>query len=170
VEEGELVARRSRDYNKRWVSLTPSEKATRVRALETVRRVREGQSLTKASRSVGISPRTAHSHLGPYLFKRKRRWHARAEDRIERALVIYERGRITQVVVKDSKTASRVGQYLNDVKNVLVSGDKSLLKKYRNRVVKDSNGKKHCFEVRIDKIKVIELSREEVEFSDIYAY
>lgn len=164
------MVRKIKNYNKRWASLTPSEKATRVRALEALRLMKEGKSLSNASKSVGISPRTAKSQLGRVLFKRKRRWHARPKDRVERGLIIYDKGRIVQIVVSDSETASQVGQYLNDTKKVLVSGDESILKRYKKVVIIDANGKKHKLETRLEKIKIIEFSREDVEFSDIYAY
>jgi len=164
------MARKIKNYSKRWASLKPSEKATRVRALEALRLMKEGRSLSNASKSVGISPRTAKSQLGRVLFKRKYRWHARPKDRVERGLIIYEMGRIVQIVVRDSETASLLGQYLNDAKKALVSGDKSVLKRYKKVTITDANGKKHRLETRLEKIKMIELSREDIEFSDIYAY
>lgn len=156
-------------HKKSWLSLSPSEKAVRMRALEALRLIRSGKSFTNAAKSTGISPKTARNQLRGTLFKRKRRWRARAQDRIERALVIYERGRLKTVILRDSETASLVGRYLNDAKKVLETGDRSLLKKYRKVTIKDSKGKKHKLETRIDKIKAIELAREEIEFSDIYA-
>ena len=161
---------KSHIFKKKWLSLSPTEKVARVRALEVFRLIKEGRSLYSASESVGIDPRTAKAQLGVYLFKRKHRWHARPRNHIERALIIYEKGRITQILIKDSETASLIGRYLNDAKKVLVSGDKILLKQYRNVLIKDTNGKKHRLEVRPAKIEEIELSREDVEFSDIYAY
>ena len=165
-----LVKKHSISHRKGWLALNPSEKATRVRALEALRLVRSGRSFTNATKSTGISPRTARKELGSVLFKRKHRWHAKAKDKIERALVIYERGRPTTILVRDSDTASFIGQYLNDVKKVLTTGDSSLLRKYKKSSINDAKGKRHKLETRLAKLKEIELGREEVEFSDIYAY
>ena len=163
------VKKRIKPYAKGWASLTPSEQTMRVRALDTIRRMKEGESLSKASKSVGISPRNAKLNLGRYIYKRRGRWKARHTDHIGRGLTIYERGKLVDVVVDDSETASLIGQYLNDVKKALFSGDQTILKKYKKVSFNDSKGKKHKLETRLDKLKEIELGREDIEMVDIYA-
>jgi hypothetical protein len=155
---------------KPWKSLSPKEKELRVRALEVIRMMRNGSCLTAASQQVGIDPRTAKAQLRGYLSKKRGRWKAKLRDRIERGLMLYERGRIGTIIVNDSDVASVIGHYLNNTKKVLETGDLTLLSRYEKLPIIDAEGKKHQLETRIEQIKEIELGREEVEFADIYAY
>jgi len=82
-------------------------------------------------------------------------------------LIIYEDGQTKTVSTKDSKTATVIGKYLNDTKKIL-SGDVGLLEKYKDMTIKDATGKLHHLEARLDMLKQIELSREDIEFGDIY--
>jgi hypothetical protein len=132
--------------------------------------MREGKPLYTASRLRGIDARTVKAHLGRYIRKRHKRWHARRADRIERGLIVYERGNIVSIVVNDSETASIIGQYLNDVKKVLAAGDVSILKPYKKLIIRDAKRKKHKLETRLNRLKLIELKREEIEFTDVYDY
>ena len=153
-----------------WGALSPKEKALRVRALEVIRLMRTGHYLTAASRQVGIDPRTAKAQLRGCIYKRRGRWKAKAKDKLDRGLVIYERGRQRAIVVNKSETATMIGQYLNDVKKVLETGNIEVLEGYRKAIIVDAEGKKHKLELRLEAIKEIELAKEEVEFADIYAY
>ena len=151
-------------YNRIWTSLSSDDQANRVRALEVLRLMRSGKSLTASSRAIGFRPKDAKIHLGRYIHKYNRRWRPSKTDKIERGLQIYERGKIRSVVVGDSGTASVVGQYMNDVKKVL-SGmeDPSILKKYKKMILKDAKGKRIRLEARLGKLKEIELGKEDSE-------
>jgi hypothetical protein len=81
---------------------------------------------------------------------------------------IYEHGRIVSVIIKDSKAASLIGGYMNDVKKALYSGDWKPLEKYKRGVITDIKGKKHRLETRPEMIKDIELSIEDTEFIPVY--
>jgi hypothetical protein len=157
-------------HTKHWDDLNPKWKELRVRSLAAIRSMRAGKSLTFSAKLVGISPRALKSHLGSYIYKKGHRWKARKKDRIERGMTIYERGMIRSIILNDSETASLIGEYFNDVKRVLESGNLRLLEKYRKAIIKDSKGRRHRLELRIELIEQIELGRENVEFADIYAY
>jgi hypothetical protein len=164
--------RRRASYQKRWDQLSPADKVLCVKVLEVLRLMRNGYHLTSASRQVGIDFRTAKSRLRDYnyIYKKRGRWRARARDRISRGLVIYERGKIKTIVVNDSAIASIIGEYFNDTKKVLESGNAEPLWKYKKLTIRDAQGRKHKLETRLEKLKEIELSREDIEFGDIYAY
>ncbi len=156
-------------YKRAWNSLTSDQIVTRKRALEVLRQMRLGRSLTAISRAIGIDRETAKGQLGNAIYRRKGRWRARRRDRIERSLNIYEDGRIQPFVTRNSDIASLIGQYLNDVKKVLSSGgDPKLLNKYKKLVLRDSKGKKHKLETNIDRIKLILQAMEDIEFGDYY--
>ena len=154
---------------KGWDKLTPDQKDVRKLALEVLRQMRLGRSLTAVSKTIGINRETTKTQLSKAIYKRKGRWRARKWDRIERSLNIYEDGRIQPFLTRDSDTASLIGQYLNDVKKAIYNGDLRILGKYKKRVLKDSKGKKHRLETNIDKIKLILQGMEDIEFGDYYS-
>ena len=125
--------------------------------------MRNGVSLSKASKNVGIEPETVRSNVGKVIYKRKGRWHVRKNDTIQRGMIIYENGHITHIIVKNSKTASLIGKYMNDVKKSLYSGDWVHLEKYESRVIIDIKGKRHRVEINPVNIQEIELRKENHE-------
>jgi hypothetical protein len=152
----------------KWAKLAPKDRSTRVLSLKALDFMRDGISLTKASGEVGLNTETVRQHVGPAIYKRKRRWRAKLSDRIERQMQIYTRGRVKAIVLTNSKDASVVGQYFNDVKKALETGDEQILKKYKKYEIKDSKGKKQKLETRLNKIYEIEEAKEEPEFFEIY--
>lgn len=152
----------------KWAKLKPQEKMLRVQSLKVLGLMRDKVSLTKASKEVGLDVETIKQHLGRTLFKRKGKWQASKTDSIERKMQIYKRGKIRSITVTNSKDASIIGQYFNDVKKALETGDGEILEKYKKCELKDSKGKKHRLETRLEKIYEIEETKEESEFYEIY--
>ncbi len=157
-------------YKREWGSLSSIERIIRVRALETLRLVKSGHPLYPSSKSVGVDARTVKRALGPYLYKKKGRWKARKTDRISRSMTIYEGGQVRGVIINDSNMAHLIGKYFNSVKQLLESGDLTLLHAYRDVVIVDSKDKKHRLETDLEKIKLIELGREQEYGGEIYEY
>ena len=165
---GGSSARSSRKPTRSWTTLSPKEKLSRRRSLEVIRLMRSGDSFTSGCRLIGIDTRAAKGELRGFIYKKRRRWKAKAKDKISRGLTIYENGRIKHIIVNDSEVASIIGEYFNDVKKVLETGEILLLKKYRKLILKDSSGKKHRLETHLKNLREIELSKEDIEFSDLY--
>lgn len=154
---------------KSWLKLSPKEKVERTRSLEVLRLVKDGKSLTASSKSVGISTETVKMNLGRFIYKHKRKWRAKKkENNIQREMQIYERGKINSIIVRNSKDASLIGRYYNDVKHGLMTGDWRPMQKYKKRKIRDVKGKVHRLETNPLKIQDIELAKEEPEFFDIY--
>ena len=153
---------------KEWFELNPSGRHGRILSLKVLGNMRRGKSLRMASLEFGINPETAKRHIRSAIVKRHGRWIARRLDKIERCMNIYERGRIKSIRVTNSEDASIIGHYYNDVKKALETGDASVLRKYRGKILTDSEGKKHRLETKLDKIRDIEDSKEEPEFYEIY--
>jgi hypothetical protein len=157
--------------NKRWDSSSPEQRSARVRSLEALRLLRGGKSLYASAKLLGISVKAVRQNLGKILYKRHRRWKARQTDRIERGLTIYEKGKLRNIIVNDSQVATLVGEHFNAVKKALISGDASPLEPYKKIIIRDNKRKKHRLETRLEKLKDIELGREDFELrGDIYAY
>ena len=157
-----------------WDSLDSESKVHRLMALEVKRKMLEGKSLKFSieniskdnfKRDFGIIKR----HLGKSLFKRKNRWKVKVFDTIQRGMHHYENGRIISVVVKNSRDASLIGQHQSAIKEALLSGDDSALKKFKKLTFKDVKGKKHRFETDLSKLFEIEERKETPEEYEIYA-
>ena len=106
-----------------------STKSTRVGRVLT--RMRDGASLKQASREIGIDPRTVERVAGPALKQaRSGRYVARGSDRLNREVRIPSADGLRDVTVRDSKAASLVGDYWNEVHAYLAKGDASGLRRF----------------------------------------
>lgn len=152
----------------KWAKLKPEDRRLRIQALKGLDLMRDKVPLTKASKEVGLIAETFKGHIGAAIFKRKGRWRAKKFDIIERQMQINEREKIKSIVVTNSKDASLIGQYHNDVKKALETGDEKILRRYKRYVIKDSRGKRHRLETRLNKIYEIEEAKEEPELFEIY--
>lgn len=132
--------RKIKDSSKmKWFRLKPKDRSIRILALKVLDLIREKISLTKASREVGLDIETVKQHIRSAIYKRKRRWKAKKFDKIQREMNIYERGKIKSIVVTNSKDASLIGKYYNDVKKALETGKEKILRKYKRRVIKQKD-------------------------------
>jgi len=127
-------------------ALTRTEHLTRRRAQEVLSEARRGKgSLSKLARARGIAPKTVRRASGAFR-KRGSRWVATRSDRVERWLKSYEIGYRTEVLVKDSRTATLLSRYANAVGRYRETGDPSRLKSFTGRTYRDAAGKTHTFE------------------------
>jgi len=151
-----------------WDFLFPKQKRTRVKSAKVLRLMRKkGYSLTKASREVGISPKTVERHTGA-LKRDVHRWKAKKYDSLSRVMDINEDGKSVWIEVKDSRHASLIGKYQNAVKKFLESDDETILKPFRNKRVKDINGNWHTLDTDPDRLYDIRERRVDEEFYTIY--
>jgi len=153
-------------YKRSWSELTKRELNVREKSLEVLRKVRDGQSLSKASRELHIEPKTVIKYTNAFK-KVKGKWIAKSQDRISRIMSIYENGKEEWIEIKDSRTASRIGKYNSAVKEFLRTGNKYVLEPYK-KPFKDVEGKIHYFETDADRLYEIAESQEEPEFYEIY--
>jgi hypothetical protein len=153
-------------YKRSWSEITKRELNLREKSLDVLRRVRKGQSLSKASRELHTTPETVIKNTGA-LVKVKGKWTAKSQDRISRIMSVYENGKQTWIHVRDSRIASKIGKYNSAVNEFLRTGDVKILKPFK-RPFKDANGKLHYFEIDPDKLYEIAEQQEEPEFWEIY--
>jgi hypothetical protein len=130
--------------------------------------MRDRISLKRATKEIGLDTESVKQHIRSAIYKRKGRLRAKRFDKIQREMNIYEKGRIKSIVVINSRDASLIGKYYNDVKKALETNDEKILRKYKRRIVKDAKSKKHRLETRLEKIFEIEEAKEEPEFYQIY--
>jgi len=153
-------------YKRSWSELTRRELILREKSLDVLRKVRNGQSLSKASRELHIKPETVIKYTNAFR-KSKGKWIAKFQDRISRIMSIYENGKQQWVEIKDSRIASGIGRYNSAVNQFLRTGNEDVLKQFI-KPFKDSKGNLHYFETDPDKLNEIAESQEEPEFYEIY--
>lgn len=112
------------------------------RVLTVVSKMRsEKVSLTRASRDVGISPRTV-TRLGRSALRKRKNgtYAAKAKDNLLRLVMIPTTEGAREIAVRGSEQASLLGEYWNAVYRYLQTGDQSRLRQFRSKHIKDANG------------------------------
>jgi len=153
-------------FKRSWSSITKREKNQRMKSLDVLRKVKNGQSLSKVSRELHTTSETVIKHTNAFK-KVNGKWIAKTQDRISRVMSIYEKGKEEWIEIRDSRTASKIGKYNSAVNEFLRTGNKDVLKPFK-KPFKDANGKQHHFETDPDKLYEIAKSQEEPEFYEIY--
>ncbi len=114
---------------------TEREGQARERALATLALMRrEKLSLTAAAKAEHTRPRTVQRYVGSALRQKRagERYRPTTHDRIPRALQIVTPRGTRPVTVRNSRTASLIGQYMNAVR-MYVNGDSSALARFRGK-------------------------------------
>ena len=156
-------------YRRRWSNLSPQQKLLRERSLSVLSEARKSRkSLTKLATQHFISPKTVLNHTNAFR-KKGRRWTAKRLDRIPRVMKINEKGREVSIEINDSRTASLIGRYHNAVKQFLNTGNRKKLRKFKNKKVKDVQGKLHLLETNPKSLIQINERIEEPEFYQVYS-
>lgn len=133
------VPRSSEQYSA--LSAEAQEQWNRVaHVIQKVRR--EGVSVTHAAKEFGIDRKKVFELGGSALRKQKNgRYKAKPSDRLLRVLSIPSSGGLTEVAVRDSRTASKIAEYSNAVQRFLQTGDQSQLRKFKRLRIKGADGK-----------------------------
>lgn len=140
----------------------------RSTAFDVLSQVRRGKgSLSHIAKLYHTTPETVLRHTNAFK-KIGNRWIPKRFDKIERIMKINENGNEISIRVNDSRYASTIGKYQNAVKQFLETRDESYLKPFRDKKVKDSNGKWHTLDTNPDHIDDIQESRVDEEFYTIY--
>ncbi|MCH7647405.1 MAG: hypothetical protein IIA83_02200 [Thaumarchaeota archaeon] len=155
-------------YKKSWRTLTSRQKLFRERSLEVLSTSRKSsKSLSKIARDFGTSVKTVINNTNAFK-KINRKWIPKKYDRISRVMKINENGKEISIEINDSRRASLIGKYHNNVKRFLESGNVKLLLKFKHKRIKDVNNTFHSFETESEKIIEIHSRIEEPEFYEIY--
>jgi hypothetical protein len=111
--------------------------------------MREGNSLAEAARKIGVTPGKLRGYVSNSgIVTRKRgQWHFKRDRRFRR-MPLYSDGRRFVITVRNGKTASLIGSYMRAVRLFFDTEDIHLLDPFRDKSVRDVNGKRYVFEVR----------------------
>jgi hypothetical protein len=101
----------------------------------------ENISLTRASHEEGISRATVLRHAKSALRKTPSgTYKARKSDRMLRDLVIPTPQGLTEIAIRDSRSATIVGEYWNAVNHYLETGDDTDLARFRSVTIINAQG------------------------------
>lgn len=155
-------------FKKSWNKLTPRQKLFRERSLEVLSKSRKSSnSLSRIAKDFGISVRTIINNTNGFK-KINKKWIPKKYDKISRVMKIKENGKEVSIEINDSRNASVIGRYLNNVKRFLETGNSELVLKFKNKRIKDVNGNFHIFETNSENITQIQQGIEQPEFYEIY--
>ena len=146
---------------------TPRQTTTKVG--QALTRMRQGATLTRASREVGVNRRTVERHAGSALQRGPSgRYVARSTDRLARDVRLPAADGLHDVTVRDSKQARLVGEYWNAVHAHSARGDSSGLRRFEGMDVIAADGTRVPF--LVDTAVLDELGNAGVlSFESIYA-
>jgi len=105
---------------------TEKEGEEREQALAVLARMRRSRlKLKAASKTQGIDPKTVRRYVGSALRAQgtKGNYRATKYDRIPRQLNFPTSTGQLELTIRDSRTASRIGEYLNAIRSYLYSAD-----------------------------------------------
>jgi hypothetical protein len=123
-----------------------SDRELHERALKVVSRMRQGESLMRASRKVGIDPQLVRRYAGGAFTRNWRgQWHVKRVDRLPRTMRWLDNRGLTTIEPADSDEASKVSRYWWAVDYFLRTGDDELLTLFRHMRVKTRHGTSHSF-------------------------
>jgi len=155
-------------HKKHWNELTPKQKSLRTKSLSVLTQSRRTKKIPSViARENHISLKTVNNHTNGFK-KVNGRWTVKKYDHTSRSMLISENGKMQSVQISDSRHAKTIGRYHNAVKFYLDTGDSTKLKKFSKRKIKDSEGKLHSFETRLDIVEEINERIEEIEFFEVY--
>ena len=156
-------------YKRPWRKLSPRQKLLREKSFTVISELRNSKTKTvsQAANDNGITVKNVIKHTNGFK-KTNGKPVVKKWDRIQRVMRINSKGQEKSVTLVDSRTASVVGRYHNAVKQFLNTGEKSKLKQFRNKKVRDHKGISHRFETNPDEIIRINQRIEEPEFYEVY--
>lgn len=159
--------------------LSKKDQNTLKKITNTLKRMRKGESLSKACKNSKISPNTVKKHTENLVFKDKGLWKVKNTDSIQIPMEFWEKGKdtLTQIVPENSYERSKIGKYMNAVKNLIFYNNGSYLLEVQLEGihgVKDKAGVFHKFEFDEKRLKelheVVEGEKSPYEIEGGFAY
>ena len=115
---------------------------------------RLGLSLPQASHKFRVSPKTVLRVAGSAFTKKGGKYRVKPVDRLLRVLVIPGKKGLREIVVRDSREASVVGQYWSAVEKALgPTQDSTAFLKLPRKTVRDENGRRVRLLTDLDELK-----------------
>ena len=153
--------------------LSPAQRAKRQTALRVLGRSRRfNEPLSKASRDAHTTPDTVRRYLGSSGYRKVGgRYRPTRSDSLVRVMSSFEAGKRVRVTLRDSKTASLLGQYARDVRTYFADAarDYHIFERWKHVTYRDAAGTVHTFETDPHFLRLaVEASEAEFGAFDIY--
>lgn len=147
----------------------PAAGQARTRALDALRFLRSGKTLTQATKDAKTTPNAIKRYAGSALTKAPSgRVSAKPSDRLERMLNVPTAAGPVPLPVRDSRTATRLGRYWNAVQDYLETGSSAGLRSFRSKGV---TIQKHYYPLITDPTTLDRLADGGLlHFSDLYTW
>lgn len=117
---------------KAWESREAAGRGAYDKVLDVLRRMRQGESLSRAARGARTTPDTVLRYGGSALTRNERgRYHAKLTDRLYRRMRFLDEQGERWVEPANSREASKLGEYWNAVDHYLATGDDKPLRRFR---------------------------------------
>ncbi|MHC1754518.1 MAG: hypothetical protein AB9861_03650 [Methanosarcina sp.] len=153
-----------------WKTLSSQDKRDRTLSLQILREMRKGENLSSVLEKIGKRTEFAVKHLGKNLYKSGGTWKVTKADTIQVNMLIYSTEGQKTIITASSKDRSLIGEYFASVYKATKNNDPSVLAKFKDIQIVDSEGKVHHFETDLDKLYEILEAQEEPEFLEIYQH
>lgn len=102
------------------------------KSLAVLARTRHGESLSTASKAVGIAPDTVLRYVGSAFERDKRgRWTPKPSDQLYRRMRFLDRHGLTVVEPANAKEARKLADYRHAVERYITTGDDQALRRFR---------------------------------------
>jgi hypothetical protein len=128
---------------RQYRAMSPTQQESWDSLAHVISRVREGQSLRKASKEFGLAASTVVELGRPALRKKNGRYVATKTDRLLRVVSILKAKGRQEIATRDFRQASLIGSYWAAVQRYLQTGDDSPLLKFKKTRVLDASGRHH---------------------------
>lgn len=126
-------------------------------------------SLRKAAREYDLDPRIVARMARPALRKRANgQYAAKPTDKLLRILAVPAREGVREVAIRDSRQATRLGEYWAAVHKYLATGDASDLEKFRRKRIVDASRKRIKLLTNLEELDLL-ASAGVLSFESLYA-
>jgi hypothetical protein len=151
-----------------WNTSAAAEREGYHKALNVLRRMRHGESLSVASRAEHTTPDAVRRYVGAALSRDQRgRFRANPTDRFVRRMKFVDAHGIHIVEPANSHEASKLAEYWAAVDHYLKTGDDRHLRRFRRMLLRTRNKLKLPFVTDLDTLD--QLARAgELSFEDLY--
>ncbi len=115
---------------RQWQTAAIAARQNYGKVLEVLGRTRRGESLTAASKVVGVAPDTVLRYAGSAFERKGGRWAPKRSDRLYRVMRFLDERGARPVEPANSREASKLARYWHAVDRYLKTGDDRELRKF----------------------------------------